>query len=362
MTDTTKHHTDPIEPVLNTQYEDMMRLIRDHGRYKGDRTGTGTTSIFGHQLRYDLTKGFPLITTKKVATNAMIRELQWFLNGDTNVRWLQERGCNIWNEWADEKGDLGPVYGAQWRAWPGQLDMQVTSKGSGEDKVEFPLPENSTPVIDFVIGGQVGRVFQKPIDQISWVIDRLKTNPDCRRIIVSAWNVAELSKMALMPCHCLFQFYSHELTVDERAKLYIGEGMVGTWSLKEEDSEAVEAHMHKFLDEKEVPRRALSCQLYQRSCDVGLGVPFNIASYALLTHMVAQQVGMAVADFIWTGGDCHLYSNHKDLVETQLSREVYPFPTLKIKRKPDSIFDYELEDFEFENYRHHPAIKAPVAV
>ena len=261
-------------------YEDLMRLVHEHGTPKTDRTGTGTKSVFGHQMRFDLNKGFPLVTTKKVHLKSIILELLWFLRGDGNARWLQERGVTIWDEWAREDGDLGPVYGVQWRSWP-------------------------TPD-----GGH--------IDQIADVIKTLKTNPDSRRIIVSAWNVAELSKMALMPCHAFFQFY-------------VAEGR-------------------------------LSCQLYQRSADIFLGVPFNIASYALLTHMVAQQCDLAVGDFIWTGGDCHIYSNHVEQVELQLSREPYPYPSLKIRRKPASIFDYEYDDFEVIDYQHHPAIKAPVAV
>jgi len=243
--------------------------------------------VFGHQMRFDLAEGFPLVTTKKVHLKSIIQELLWFLTGSSNNNWLKERGVTIWDEWAREDGDLGPVYGVQWRSWP-------------------------TPD-----GGH--------IDQIQQVIDTLKTNPDSRRIIVSAWNVAELSKMALMPCHAFFQFYvAPPQTEGERGKL--------------------------------------SCQLYQRSADIFLGVPFNIASYALLTHMVAQQCELDVGDFIWTGGDCHIYSNHAEQVALQLSRTPYPYPTLVIKRKPASIFDYAYEDFEVVDYRHHDAIKAPVAV
>jgi len=264
-----------------------MRLVRDQGRFKADRTGTGTTSVFGHQMRFDLSEGFPLVTTKKVHLKSIILELLWFLRGDSNVAWLQERGCTIWDEWARADGDLGPVYGVQWRSWP-------------------------TPD-----GGH--------IDQIAEVVKQLKTNPDSRRIIVSAWNVADLGKMALMPCHAFFQFY---------------------------------------VAPPETPggRGKLSCQLYQRSADIFLGVPFNIASYALLTHMFAQQCDLDVGDFIWTGGDCHLYSNHKEQVDTQLERTPFPYPTLHIKRKPDSILGYEYDDFEVVDYQHHPAIKAPVAV
>ncbi len=257
-----------------------MRHVSEHGVLKSDRTGTGTRSVFGHQMRFNLRDGFPLVTTKKVHLKSIILELLWFLRGDSNVRWLQERGVTIWNEWAADNGDLGPVYGVQWRSWP--------TPGGGH------------------------------IDQISEVIKTLKTNPDSRRIIVSAWNVADLPQMALMPCHAFFQFY--------------------------------------------VAQERLSCQLYQRSADIFLGVPFNIASYALLTHMVAQQCNLEVGDFIWTGGDCHIYTNHQEQVELQLSRPPLPAPALKILRHPASLFDYQLEDFEVENYQHHPAIKAPVAI
>ena len=266
---------------IPTPYEDLMRHVQQHGVFKMDRTGTGTRSVFGHQMRFDLRQGFPLVTTKKVHLKSIIYELLWFLRGDGNARWLQERGVSIWDEWADPAtGDLGPVYGVQWRSWP--------------------TPDG------------------RHIDQIAQVVQQLKTNPDSRRILVSAWNVAALEHMALMPCHALFQFY-------------VAEGR-------------------------------LSCQLYQRSADIFLGVPFNIASYALLTHMLAQQCDLQVGEFIWTGGDCHLYSNHMQQVQEQLGRTPYPWPTLHIKRRPPSIFDYAFDDFELLNYQHHPAIKAPVAV
>lgn len=268
-----------IRPI-RSQYEDFMRHVDTHGVTKADRTGTGTKSVFGYQMRFDLNEGFPLVTTKKVHLKSIILELLWFLRGDSNVRWLQERGVTIWNEWAGPDGDLGPVYGVQWRSWP-------------------------TPD-----GGH--------IDQIAEVVKMLKSTPDSRRIIVSAWNVADLSKMALMPCHAFFQFY--------------------------------------------VANGRLSCQLYQRSADIFLGVPFNIASYALLTHMLAQQCDLEVGDFIWTGGDCHIYSNHAEQVAQQLSRTPRAYPILHIRRKPASIFDYQYEDFEVLGYEHHPAIKAQVAV
>ena len=261
-------------------YLDLLRHVLEHGSEKSDRTGTGTRSVFGWQLRFDLNAGFPLVTTKKLHLRSIVHELLWFLKGETNIAYLKDHKVGIWDEWADEHGELGPVYGKQWRRW-------ATADG-GE------------------------------IDQIRWVVDEIKRNPDSRRLIVSAWNVADLADMALMPCHTMFQFY-------------VADGK-------------------------------LSCQLYQRSGDIFLGVPFNIASYALLTHMVAQQCDLEVGDFIWTGGDCHIYSNHFEQVQTQLARTPYPFPTLSIKRRPDSIFDYQYEDFEVIGYEHHPAIKAPVAV
>lgn len=266
--------------TLPTPYENLMRHVLAQGTVKTDRTGTGTRSVFGHQLRFDLSLGFPLITTKKVHWKSIAIELLWFLRGESNVRWLQAQGVTIWDEWADAQGDLGPVYGVQWRSWP---DSQ---------------------------GGR--------IDQIAKLVDGIRRNPDSRRHIVSAWNPAEVDHMALPPCHALFQFY-------------VADGK-------------------------------LSCQLYQRSADIFLGVPFNIASYALLTHMVAQQCDLQVGDFVWTGGDCHLYANHLEQAALQLSRAPYPYPTLAIKRKPDSIFDYEFDDFEIQNYQCHPLIKAPIAV
>jgi thymidylate synthase len=261
-------------------YLDMMRQVRDTGARKADRTGTGTLSLFGCQMRFDLAQGFPLVTTKKVHVRSVICELLWFLRGDTNVAWLHEHGVSIWDEWADEQGELGPVYGKQWRAWL--------------------APDGRT------------------IDQITQAVEQLRRNPDSRRIIVSAWNVGELDQMALMPCHAFFQFY--------------------------------------------VANGRLSCQLYQRSADIFLGVPFNVASYALLTHMLAQQCDLAVGELVWTGGDCHLYTNHLEQANLQLQRAPHPLPHLEIRRRPASIFDYQYEDFEIVNYQFHPAIKAPVAV
>jgi thymidylate synthase len=261
-------------------YLDLMREILETGAKKTDRTGTGTLSVFGRQLRFDLSQGFPLVTTKKLHLKSIIYELLWFLNGDTNVKYLNDHGVTIWNEWADANGELGPVYGSQWRSWP--------------------APDG------------------RHIDQITQVINQIKQKPDSRRHIVSAWNPAEVDKMALPPCHALFQFY-------------VADGK-------------------------------LSCQLYQRSADYFLGVPFNIASYALLTYMFAQQCDLLPGDFIWTGGDVHLYSNHLEQAQTQLSRSPLPLPSLSIKRRPNSIFEYQFEDFEIVNYQSHPAIKAPIAV
>jgi len=262
------------------QYLDLMQHVLDRGVRKEDRTGTGTLSVFGYQMRFDLAQGFPLLTTKKLHLKSIVHELLWMLSGDANIAYLKSHGVGIWNEWADEKGDLGPVYGRQWRSWPAWDGSHI--------------------------------------DQVTRLVDGLKTNPHSRRHIISAWNVAELDDMALSPCHCLFQFW-------------VAEGK-------------------------------LSCQLYQRSADIFLGVPFNIASYALLTHMVAQQCDLKVGDFIWTGGDCHLYSNHLEQAEQQLQREPLTLPRLAIKRRPDSIFDYKFEDFEILNYESHAHIKAAIAV
>lgn len=262
------------------QYLDLMQDILDNGTQKTDRTGTGTLSVFGRQMRFDLSKGFPLVTTKKLHLRSIIYELLWFLNGDTNIKYLKDNGVSIWDEWADENGNLGPVYGHQWRSWPAPDGRQI--------------------------------------DQITQVINQIKQKPDSRRHIVTAWNPAEVDKMALPPCHALFQFY-------------VADGK-------------------------------LSCQLYQRSADFFLGVPFNIASYALMTEMFAQQCDLLPGEFVWTGGDVHLYTNHIEQARLQLSREPYALPSLNIKRKPNSIFEYAFEDFEILNYQSHPSIKAPIAV
>jgi thymidylate synthase len=262
------------------QYLDFLRHIRAQGARKDDRTGTGTLSVFGYQMRFDLADGFPLVTTKKLHLRSIIYELLWFLAGGTNVRYLQEHGVSIWDEWADKDGNLGPVYGKQWRSWP-------TADG-------------------------------RSLDQLAQVVGQLMSNPHSRRMLVSAWNVGELDQMALLPCHVLFQLY----VADHR----------------------------------------LSCQMYQRSADALLGVPFNIASYALLTHMLAQQCDLEAGEFIWTGGDCHLYLNHLEQADLQLTRAPFPLPRLNIRRKPPSLFDYSFEDFEILGYQSHSAIKAPIAI
>lgn len=376
------------------QYLDMARHVLETGVEKKDRTGTGTLSVFGYQMRFDLGEGFPLVTTKKCHMRSIIHELLWFLKGDTNIQYLTDNGVTIWDEWAlkeDEiveypmsnsdrvgyavtnglwsdggsrliaklnklgeeegnlyldtlgvprsekyvnrkKGDLGPVYGKQWRNW------DATSRRG-------------------MIAGQA-----ESIDQIAVVMDQLRKDPDSRRIIVSAWNVAELSQMALAPCHAFFQFYTRELSFEEREK----------WVIMNDEDEKLENYLNERMVDKElnemwmndrnVPTRTLSCQLYQRSADVFLGVPFNIASYALLIHMVAQQVNMVPEEFVWTGGDVHLYSNHLEQIKEQLTREPRPLPKLVIKHKPASIFEYNFIDFELQDYDSHPAIKAPVAI
>jgi thymidylate synthase len=262
------------------QYLDLLKHVKEHGLKKEDRTGTGTISVFGYQMRFDLSEKFPLLTTKKLHLKSILHELIWFLNGDTNIKYLKDNGVSIWDEWADENGDLGPVYGAQWRSWK-------TADG-------------------------------RTLDQITDVIDQIKNNPDSRRLIVSAWNVGELDKMALMPCHTMFQFY-------------VADGK-------------------------------LSCQLYQRSADIFLGVPFNIASYALLTMMIAQVCDLKLGEFVHTLGDAHLYSNHLQQVDEQLSRQPFPLPVMKINSEVNSIFDFKFDDFELQNYESHPSIKAPIAV
>lgn len=335
------------------QYQDLMAEVFAKGTPKKDRTGTGTLSIFGHQMRFNLQEGFPLVTTKRCHLRSIIHELLWFLKGDTNVKYLNDNGVTIWDEWKNKDGDLGPVYGKQWRAWTAHDEVHT-----GNKKIIAEMEEDGWEEAGY---REASMLLTKDIDQIAKVMGQLKNDPDNRRIIVSAWNVADLDDMALAPCHAFFQFYTREMSLDERVQ----------WA-EENDNELWSDYIHAtfvdentrlgWLDKAGVPTRKLSCQLYQRSADVFLGVPFNIASYALLIHMFAQQANMAVGDFVWTGGDVHLYSNHLEQARTQLGRTPRELPKLIIKRKPDSIFDYKFEDFEIENYNPHPAIKAPVAI
>ena len=330
------------------QYLNLLQEVSEKGAVKSDRTGTGTVSLFGKQMRFDLNLGFPLVTTKKIYLRAIILELLWFLKGSTNNNWLKEQNVHIWDAWADAKGDLGPVYGAQWRSWPA-----ITMVHPGNFETEHS---------DHSVTHVGAKVNVQTIDQISNVVTTLKTNPDSRRIMVSAWNPAQVDAMALPPCHCLFQFYTRPLSVAERAAIFTirhvpdfaKQSMLG---IKVENEEGC----HAAMDRHNVPRRALSCQLYQRSADLFLGVPFNIASYALLTMMIAQQCGMDVDEFIWTGGDCHVYLNHLEQVQLQLSRDPMRLPTMTIN-KAESIFDYKLEDFSLSGYEHHPSIKGEVSI
>lgn len=402
------------------QYLDMLRLVRENGVFKSDRTGTGTYSIFAHQMRFDLSAGFPLVTTKKTHLKSIIHELLWFLKGETNIRYLKENGVNIWDDWVlsgtaeyreltmkersvmvskkgeealdkwtdhirevrgdflegmadltDEitekhhqfldtldiprqvlmAGELGPVYGSQWRSWPDMIH------------VEHALDDRSMKDItglgyEIVACAESAVTYRRTIDQIANLIEQLKTNPDSRRLIVSAWNPALVDDMALPPCHCLFQFYTAPLTSYERKqmldkKLECGEARF--WNSDEE-------HFDEYLDKMGIPSRRLSCQLYQRSMDVFLGCPFNIASYALLTMMIAQVVNMVPGEFIHTSGDTHLYANHLEQADLQLTREPLPLPTMRLNPKVTSIFDFTFEDFELVGYESHPHIAAPIAV
>lgn len=343
------------------QYLEMMQNILDEGHVKGDRTGTGTLSVFGRQMRFDLRKGFPLVTTKKLHLRSIIHELLWFLSGDTNTKYLEDNGVTIWREWQDENGNLGELYGAQWRRWKDvklvpKKNAALLEKLQAAGYADYGDADDGSQTFD-------ARVLLKEHDQISKVVDQLRNDPDSRRIIVSAWNVGELDQMALAPCHAFFQFYTRELSIDERLD-WFEKNLPDQFNDSRFSNEAVadDAVFHVEMDALEIPRRVLSCQLYQRSADMFLGVPFNIASYALLIHMVAQQVNMLPGDFVWSGGDVHLYSNHLEQAKLQLTREPLPLPKLVIKRKPESIFDYKFEDFEIRDYVSHDPIKAPVAI
>ncbi|WP_404998817.1 thymidylate synthase [Escherichia coli] len=342
------------------QYLALMQDILDNGVVKKDRTGVGTLSVFGRQLRFDLKEGFPLVTTKKVHLKSIIHELLWFLNGDTNVKYLQENGVRIWNEWANEEGNLGPVYGKQWREWRDCKVVECHDVGRTQQLMQRGYKYIGNMKED----GTTYLVYEKAHDQISKVIQQLREDPDSRRIIVSAWNVADLDDMALNPCHNYFQFYTTEMTLLERLDWYEvnePEKFASAPLINHEDIDD-EERLHETLDREGIPRRKLSCFYMMRSNDYLLGAPFNVASYALLTHMIAQQLNMVPDELVYSGVDVHLYSNHLEQAKLQLTREPYPLPKLVIKRKPDSIFDYKYEDFELVNYQAHPHIAAPVAV
>lgn len=342
------------------QYLALMQDILDNGVVKKDRTGVGTLSVFGRQLRFDLKEGFPLVTTKKVHLKSIIHELLWFLNGDTNVKYLQKNGVRIWNQWSDEEGNLGPVYGKQWREW---RDCKVVECHDVR-RTQQLMQRGYKYIGNMKEDGTTYLVYEKPHDQISKVIQQLREDPDSRRIIVSAWNVSDLDDMALNPCHNYFQFYTTEMTLLERLDWYEvnePEKFANAPLINHEDIDS-EERLHETLDREGIPRRKLSCFYMMRSNDVALGKPFNIASYALLTHMVAQQVNMVPDELVYSGVDVHLYLNHLDQIKLQLTREPYPLPKLVIKRKPESIFDYKYEDFEVVGYQSHPHIAMPVAV
>lgn len=342
------------------QYLALMQDILDNGVVKKDRTGVGTLSVFGRQLRFDLKEGFPLVTTKKVHLKSIIHELLWFLNGDTNVKYLQENGVKIWNEWANEEGNLGPVYGKQWREWRDCKVVECHDVGRTQQLMQRGYKYIGNMKED----GTTYLVYEKAHDQISKVIQQLREDPDSRRIIVSAWNVGDLDDMALNPCHNYFQFYTTEMTLLERLDWYEvnePEKFANAPLINHEDIDS-EERLHETLDREGIPRRKLSCFFLMRSNDVFLGLPFNIASYAILTHMIAQQLNMVPDELVYSGVDVHLYSNHLEQAKLQLTREPYPLPKLVIKRKPDSIFDYKYEDFELVGYQAHPHIAAPVAV
>ena len=310
------------------QYLELMQHVLENGDHKSDRTGTGTLSVFGYQMRFNLSEGFPLVTTKKCHLKSIIHELLWFLRGDTNIKYLNDNGVHIWDEWADSIGNLGPIYGQQWRYWPQACGPAY-------------------------------------VDQISDATQMIKTSPDSRRLIVSAWNVADLPDMKLPPCHVMFQFYARDMTVAERLQYELANFGTGDWTKKgfyEDTTSRAQVDYHNYLDILGVPRKSLSCQLYQRSADIFLGVPFNIASYALLTMMVAQVCGLAPGEFIHTFGDAHLYLNHLDQAREQLTREPRPLPIMKLNPEIKDIFGFKYEDFALEGYEPHPAIKAAVAV
>jgi thymidylate synthase len=322
------------------QYLDLLEDIRANGVFKGDRTGTGTTSVFGRQLRFDLQDGFPIVTTKSVHFKSVVHELLWFVSGNTNVKYLQDNGVRIWNEWADDDGKLGPVYGFQWRHWP---SFQWSHEGyAGEN------------------GHDASLYVRDEVDQLQNVIERIKTNPECRRLIVSAWNPADLPEMALAPCHCFFQFNCRPMTIEERMKATAGSFSISSNSSATQEENVASAH--EQLDRLGSPKYYLDCQMYQRSVDSFLGLPFNIASYSLLTHMIAQVTNTVAGEFIWTGGDTHIYSNHHEQVKTQLQRVPFNLPKLVLNPEIKNIDDFKFEDIKLEGYVCHEKIKAPIAI
>jgi thymidylate synthase len=343
--------------LLNPQeqtYLNLMHNVHTNGQIKTDRTGTGTRSDFGKMMRFNLQDGIPMLTTKKIHLKSIIHEIIWFLAGSTNIQYLKDNGVTIWDEWADENGELGPVYGKQWRRWEDTKVVPVNRM----DEIDELVAQGYTQLghitkLDFTLCS----VLQKEYDQITDAMNAIKNNPDSRRIIVNAWNVGDVPGMKLPPCHAMYQFYVSDMTSQERANYAIRKGVEIS-----QDMVSHYASVDEYLDHVHIPRKKLSCMLYQRSADIFLGVPFNIVSYSMLVHMFAQQADMAVGDFIWVGGDCHIYSNHTEQVDLQLSRDARAMPQLVLKRKPKSIFDYKFEDFEITGYDPHPTIKAPVAV
>lgn len=313
-------------------YLEHLKYIKENGVLKENRTGIDALSTFGHQMRFDLQDGFPIITTKKIHIKSVIYELLWFLNGDTNIKYLKDNGVSIWDEWADNSGDLGRVYGAQWRDWRSPEYVSVSSEDGPDQFINIKV---------------------KSIDQITWLVERLKTNPDCRRMVVTAWNPGELDQMALAPCHMFYQLWTRDLNREERIEHYFKDN---------KDFSSVSKTTMEMMDEAGVPKKGVSLQLYQRSTDFPLGLPYNISSYSLLTMIIAQCVNMIPLEFIWTGGDNHIYCNQIDGVNEQLTREPFPLPIMKINPLKTDIFDFKYDDFELINYKYHPHIKMPVAV
>jgi thymidylate synthase len=354
------------------QYHELIERILSTGIQKGDRTGTGTLSVFGHQMRFDLQEGFPIVTTKRVFWRGVVEELLWMLRGETNVRPLQEKGVTIWDEWADQDGELGPVYGKQWRSWPGKIRSDLFKGPLSAIQEKGLIIEAKDGLGE---GAVIHLAYHETIDQIAKVVEQIRTNPDSRRLIVSAWNPANVDSMALPPCHMMFQFYTRPLTLQQRIELQekATPGYTVPWAADAKASGLAavslwveiirdEPERHAYMDTLGTPSRALDLQLYQRSADVFLGVPFNIASYALLTHLIAHLTGLAPGEFVWTGGDTHLYLNHLDQARLQLTREPRPLPRLGLSKRPWTLDTLTFEDVALSGYDPHPPIEAKVAV